>query len=163
MTAPDEDPFARPLRATGPWAVLWRTWYRLLRLVGGPLMRIATGRGYGNIVVLRVRGRRTGRDRSVPVGLLTVDGKRYLGHPSGDSGWTRNLRTADSATIEGARIGTVVFRPVVIGPGDERDAVIRASFRQHPFPGNVLYRLGSRHIRATGVFFRLEDAGQVAV
>jgi hypothetical protein len=38
----------------------------------------------------------------------------------------------------------------------ERESVIRATGQQ-PFPGNLSYRLGRRHIRAVGVFFRLED------
>jgi hypothetical protein len=42
-----------------------------------------------------------------------------------------------------------------VGPGAEREAAILATM-QHPFPGNVIYRLGRSHVRATGVFFRLE-------
>ena len=150
------DRFDRPLRTTGPWSAFWRSWYRLLRLIERPLVHIALHRGYGNIVVLRVRGRRSGRTRSVPVGLLSVAGRRYLGHPSGDTGWTLNLRAADGIALEGADIGTVHARPTVLAPGSERDAVVQASFRQHPFPGNALYRLAGRHVAATGVFFRLE-------
>jgi len=45
-----------------------------------------------------------------------------------------------------------------MGPGLERDAAVRATFRQHPFPGNALYRLAGRHVAANGVFFRLEPA-----
>jgi hypothetical protein len=92
----------------------------------------------------------------VPVGLLSVAGRRYLGHPSGDTGWTLNLRAADGIALEGAKIGTVHARAAVLAAGSERDAVVRASFRQHPFPGNALYRLAGRHVAATGVFFRLE-------
>jgi hypothetical protein len=150
------DPFARPLHTAGPWSAFWRNWYRLLRLIERPLLRVALGRGFGNIVVLRARGRRSGRMRRVPVGLLAVAGQRYLGHPSGDTGWTLNLRAADRVTLEGAAFGTMHARPVVLPPGPERDAVVRASFRQHPFPGNALYKLSGRHVAATGVFFRLE-------
>jgi FdhD protein len=31
--------------------------------------------------------------------------------------------------------------------------------RQHPFPGNAMYRLAGRHVGTTGVFFRLEPLG----
>jgi hypothetical protein len=158
MSAHPSDRFERPLRTAGPWSAFWRSWYRLLRLIERPLLRIALGRGFGNIVVLRVRGRRSGRMRTVPVGLLAVAGRRYLGHPSGDTGWTLNLRAADRITLEGAKVGTIHARPVVLASGSERDAVVRASFRQHPFPGNALYRLSGRHVAATGVFFRLEAA-----
>jgi hypothetical protein len=109
-------------------------------------------------VVLRVVGRKSGRERALPLGLLTVEGRVYLGHPSGDTAWTLNLRSAESATIEAARMPRARVRPVLIGPGTERDAVVRATFRQHPFPGNALYRLAGRHVSQTGVFFRLEPA-----
>ena len=156
MSTQLSDPFVRPLHTAGPWSAFWRRWYRLLRLIERPLVRIALGRGFGNIVVLHVRGRRSGRTRTVPVGLLTVAGRRYLGHPSGDTGWTLNLRATDRITLEGAYVGTIHARPAVLASGSERDAVVRASFRQHPFPGNALYRLSGRHVAASGVFFRLE-------
>ncbi len=148
--------FAEPSRTGGPWGAWWRGWYRLLRLAGGPLRRLAVRPGFGNLVVLRVVGRRSGVERSIPLGLLTVAGRRYLGHPSGDTAWTLNVRAAASATIEAAGIPRQRIRPVLIGPGSERDAVVRATFRQHPFPGNAMYRLSGRHVAAAGVFFRIE-------
>ena len=36
--------------------------------------------------------------------------------------------------------------------------MIRATFRQHPFPGNVLYWLARRHVRAVGTYYRIEPA-----
>lgn len=159
MVARPLGPFVDPIHATGPWGAWWRGWYRLLRLVGSPLGRLAAQPGFGNLVLLRVVGRRSGTERSLPLGLLTVGARRYLGHPSGDTSWTLNLRTAASATIESARIPRTRFRPILLGPGPERDAAVRASFRQHPFPGNAMYRLAGRHVGATGVFFRLEPLG----
>lgn len=156
MTASDLGPFARPIRASGAWGAWWRGWYRLLRLAGRPLHALAMRPGFGNLVVLRVAGRRTGRERALPLGLLVVDGRRYLGHPSGDTAWTLNLRAAESATIESAAIPRTRVRPILLGPGTERDAAVRAAFRQHPFPGNAMYRLAGRHVGSTGVFFRLE-------
>ena len=44
--------------------------------------------------VLRVRGRKTGEPRTVPVNLLTVEGTRYLVAPRGETQWVRNLRAA---------------------------------------------------------------------
>jgi hypothetical protein len=151
-------PFAEPIHATGAWGTWWRGWYRLLRLAGGPLGRLAVRPGFGNLVLLRVVGRRSGSERALPLGLLTAGGRRYLGHPSGDTPWTLNLRAAESATIESARISRTRVRPILLGPGPERDAAVRATFRQHPFPGNAMYRLAGRHVAATGVFFRLEPA-----
>lgn len=156
MTSPDPGPFAGPIHTTGAWGAWWRGWYRLLRVGGGPLDRLALSPGFGNLVVLRVVGRRSGRERALPLGLLVVGARRYLGHPSGDTAWTLNLRAAASATIESARIPRTRVRPALLGPGPERDAAVRATFRQHPFPGNALYRLAGRHVASTGVFFRLD-------
>ena len=156
MTAAD-GAFGDPVHTTGPWSAWFRGWYRMLRLIERPLIGLTMRRGFGNLVVLHVTGRRTGRQRHTPLGLLTVAGRRYIGHPSGDTAWTLNLRAAGSAELAGARIGDVTVRAVVLEPGAERDAVVRASFRQHPFPGNAMYRLAGSHVAATGVFFRLED------
>ena len=43
---------------------------------------------------LRVRGRRTGKLRGVVVNVLTVDGRRYLVSPRGNTEWVRNARAA---------------------------------------------------------------------
>jgi deazaflavin-dependent oxidoreductase (nitroreductase family) len=43
---------------------------------------------------LRVRGRKSGEWRSVPVNLLTVGDRRYLVAPRGETQWVRNLRVA---------------------------------------------------------------------
>jgi hypothetical protein len=156
MIGIDLGPFAQPVRARGAWGAWWRATYRLVRLADALVSWLAVRPGVANVVVLRVTGRRSGRRRAVPLGLLVVDGRSYIGHPSGDTAWTLNLRAAPWATIESARMPPVRVRPVVLGPGPERDAVVRATFRQHPYPGKVLYRLAGRHVFRTGVFFRLE-------
>ncbi len=43
---------------------------------------------------LVVRGRKTGKPRSVVVNLLTVDGVDYLVAPRGNTEWVRNVRAA---------------------------------------------------------------------
>jgi len=45
--------------------------------------------------VLRVRGRKSGEVRTVPVNLLTLEGTQYLVAPRGTTQWVRNLRAAD--------------------------------------------------------------------
>lgn len=68
MSTPSLGPFAEPIHTTGAWGAWWRGWYRLLRLVGRPLGRLAVRPGFGNLVVLRVVGRRSGRERARPSG-----------------------------------------------------------------------------------------------
>ncbi|MDT5349286.1 MAG: hypothetical protein QOH91_2573 [Mycobacterium sp.] len=43
---------------------------------------------------LRVRGRKTGKPRSVVINLLTVDGVDYVVSPRGNTQWARNVRAA---------------------------------------------------------------------
>ncbi|MGA7051074.1 MAG: nitroreductase family deazaflavin-dependent oxidoreductase [Mycobacterium sp.] len=43
---------------------------------------------------LRVRGRKSGKQRGVVINLLTVNGVDYLVSPRGDTQWARNVRAA---------------------------------------------------------------------
>jgi hypothetical protein len=43
---------------------------------------------------LRVRGRKSGKQRGVVINLLTVDSVDYLVSPRGNTQWARNVRTA---------------------------------------------------------------------
>jgi hypothetical protein len=152
------NPFAHPVSATGAWAPLWPRWYRLIRALDGLLIRLALERGYGNLVLLRVRGRRTGLERRVLLGILRVGERCYLGHPNGDTSWTLDVRAADRIALESATLPLARYRAMILGPGPERDAVVRAACHQHPFPGNAIYRLAAGHVFAFGVFFRLETS-----
>lgn len=140
------------------WSAWFRAQYRLIRLAD-PLVRWWLARArLADTVDLVVVGRRSGRPRPVLVGLLVVGGRWYVGHPNGPSQWTRNLQAAGRATVRrrGAPDVEVVVEP--LSPGPERSAVVRATFVQHPFPGNVVYRLAGRHVEAIGAFYRLVPA-----
>lgn len=52
---------------------------------------------------LQVRGRSTGKWRTVPVNLLTHDGATYLVAPRGDTQWVRNLRIAGVGRLRKGR------------------------------------------------------------
>jgi deazaflavin-dependent oxidoreductase (nitroreductase family) len=66
----------------------------LLRRVAAPaLVRL------GVMPVLVVRGRRSGRPRSVPVNVLELEGERYLVAPRGETEWVRNLRAAGECEL----------------------------------------------------------------
>ncbi len=143
--------------AADRWHAFFPRFYRLLRLLD-PLIRAWWSRfGIGNTIQLEVAGRRTGTVRAVFLGLLSVGDRRYLGHPDGACDWTRNVEAAGRATIVAHRGPPLPVRAERVAPGPERDAVVRATFRQHPFPGNVLYWLARRHVRAVGTFYRIED------
>jgi deazaflavin-dependent oxidoreductase (nitroreductase family) len=130
--------------------------YGVLRLVDPVLRAWWRAFGIGITAQLTVRGRRTGRERSVLVGLLNVDGHQYVGHPNGPVDWTHNLAAAGQARVAQLPGVWATLRAVPLSNGPERDAVIAATARQQPFPGNLVYRAAQRHIRAVGVYFRLE-------
>jgi hypothetical protein len=121
-----------------------------------PLIRRVWRRfGIGNVVDLSVQHRRGIGKRSRLVGLLHAGGRTYVGHPNGDVGWTRDLEAAGFGKVTYPNGTEWLFRATRLPAGDERESVIRAT-NQHPFPGDLMYRLGRGHIRAVGVFFRLE-------
>jgi hypothetical protein len=130
--------------------------YSLLRLLDPILRAWWRAFGIGITAELAVRGRRSGRQRSVLVGLLNVDGHQYVGHPNGQVEWTRNLTAASEARITQLPGISAILRAVPLLDGPERDAVIAATARQQPFLGNLVYRAAQRHIKAVGVYFRLQ-------
>jgi deazaflavin-dependent oxidoreductase (nitroreductase family) len=145
-------------RRSAAWTVALRAEYTVLRLLD-PLIRwMWFSVGIGITCRLTVRGRRTGRERSVLVGLLRVDGTWYVGHPNGEVGWTANLREAGRATIAPGAESSFEVTATPLSNGPERDGVIMATADQQPFPGNLVYRAARRHILSEGRYFRLEPA-----
>jgi hypothetical protein len=137
------------------WSVTLRCLYWLLTRMA-PLIRPWAESGLGNVVELIVAGRRTGRRRVVLLGLLRVDDGWYLGHPNGPVDWTRNLDAAGSATLVLPRQPPMEIRLEPLPRGEERRRVIAATWRQHLFPGNVIYWLARRHVEAVGRYYRVE-------
>lgn len=139
------------------WRRAFIAQYRLLTWFDPAIRAMWRRQGIGNIHELRVT-RRDGRgERSRLLGLLHSDGAMYLGHPNGDVGWTRDLESAGGGVLRYPNGVEWRFSAARLLLGDERERAIRAT-SQHPFPGNLVYRLGRRHVRAAGVFFRLEPA-----
>jgi hypothetical protein len=157
LTTPDR---AAPLpaRRSAAWTIAFRVFYRGLRLID-PLIRswIAAGSpGLDGVVELGYVGRRSGRARRVLVTLLTVDGRWYVGHPNGEAGWVRSIEEAGVVDVDPPGIDGSRFAVRRLAPGQERDAVIRATWTQQPFPGRLVYRAARRHVAAVGVYHRLE-------
>lgn len=151
------------------WNLFFRAMYRGLR-IADPLLRWLWRRGLwvDRVVSLSVPGRVSRRERRVLVTLLTVDGRAYLGHPNGQAEWTRNVEQAGGGRVDygpasaSTALPTAV-RAVRLFGGPERDGVIRATWSQQPFPGNLVYALARRHVRDVGVYFRVTRIdGEVA-
>jgi hypothetical protein len=151
---------ALPARRSAAWSVIWRVSYRLVRLVD-PLLRSWLFNGLPGLprtVELRTIGRRSGRRRSVLLTLLTIDGRLYVGHPNGRAAWVENIRAAGWAELDPPGASGPRYIVIPLEPGPERDAVIRATWRQQPFPANLLYRAAARHVAAVGLYHRLDPS-----
>jgi hypothetical protein len=150
-------PPLRPRRSVG-WSLVWRVGYRFVRLID-PLIRSWIANrlpGLGSTIEIRSIGRRTGRPRRILLTLLSVDGTWYVGHPNGEAAWVRNAEAAGWVEVEPPGHHGSRFRAIRLADGPERDAVIRATAAQQPFPANLLYRAAQRHIAAVGVYHRLD-------
>jgi len=149
-------------RASSFWRRYLPIQYRLIRLLDPFARTWWQAWGLGNVVELRVAGRRTGRQRRVLLGLLRADGHWFLGHPNGDVAWTRNLEAAGEADLSLRWPASIAVRAERLDAGALRDRAI-ASTGQHVFPGNLVYRLARAHIRAVGTYFEVvPEAGALA-
>jgi hypothetical protein len=138
------------------WHAAYRFQYRILALIDPLVRAVWLRRGIGNVVELDV-ARRNGRgSRTRLIGLLHTTGGTYVGHPNGEVGWTRDLEAAGVGVVRYHNDVEWHFSATLLPRGPERDGAIQST-GQHPFPGNVTYRLGRRHIKAVGVYFRLSD------
>src|SRR5688572_26803024 len=72
---------------------------------------------------LRVRGRKSGEWRTVPVNPLTLDGERYLVAPRGETEWVRNLRAAGGGELQAGR-RTEEFTSIELDD-DAKPAILR--------------------------------------
>lgn len=145
-----------PARPSLIWNRVFRLSYWVITRLGWLVRWWMRRFGLGNVVDFVVVGRRTGRPRPVLLGLLRADGRWYLGHPNGAVNWTRNLEAAGVGLLAVRGTPPMEVRAVLLPHGAERDRAIAATWRQHVFPGRVLYWLARRHIRAIGRFYRLE-------
>ena len=70
-----------------------------------PLVRrlLRVGVPMGPNVLLTIRGRRSGRPRTVPVALMESQGRRYVFATFGEVDWVRNLREAGTAVLRRGR------------------------------------------------------------
>jgi deazaflavin-dependent oxidoreductase (nitroreductase family) len=66
-----------------------------------PLARrlLRGGLPMGPNALLTVRGRTSGLDRTTPVAVVSIDGRRWVIATFGDTNWARNLRAAGRATV----------------------------------------------------------------
>jgi deazaflavin-dependent oxidoreductase (nitroreductase family) len=69
-------------------------------VMSGLLRRLLrTGLPMGPSALISVRGRKSGIERTTPVMLIEVGGRRWIQGTFGESNWVRNLRASGKATL----------------------------------------------------------------
>jgi deazaflavin-dependent oxidoreductase (nitroreductase family) len=122
----------KPVRP--PW------WLKPANKVFIQMSRLGMSFGGESPVVLTVKGRKSGRDRSTPVTPMTVDGKQFVvaGFPGAD--WVANVRAAGRATVaRGRHVHRV--RMVELSPDDARP-ILRAFPTEVPTGVGFMKRAG---------------------
>ena len=113
---------------------------------------------------LRVRGRKTGEWRAVPVNLLTFEGTQYLVAPRGHTQWVRNLRVSGTGELRvGRRVQ--VFSATELAD-DDKVPILRAYLKRWKvevgvFFGGVDANASTEELRRIAPdhpVFRLADA-----
>lgn len=84
----------------------------------------------GNMVLLTVRGRKSGSPRTTPVVISELDGKRWLLGSFGAVNWVRNLRAAGEATLTWGRHSEAIT--VVELPPEEAAPILKQSLAGAP-------------------------------
>jgi deazaflavin-dependent oxidoreductase (nitroreductase family) len=111
---------------------------RVLNPITKTLMRLGL-RPDPRMGLLTIRGRKTGRERTVPIGVFDRDGRSYIVAAFGDVNWVLNLRAAGVATIaQGRRKASYVAEQV---QGEEAALVLRdclAAYLPSPLAGPML-------------------------
>lgn len=109
------------------------------RVINPLLGALVTRLGFGpaDLMVLTIRGRKTGEPRSVPVNLMPFEGEEYLVSPRGDTEWVRNLRAADTATLRVKKDTRTIS--VVEVSDDEKAPLLREYLRRWRMQAGKLF------------------------
>jgi len=105
---------------------------RLLRLCN-PLVRwlIPAGLPTGAPnVLLTMRGRQSGKLRTVPLGLLELDGRRFVQGSYGETGWVANVRADGEATLTYPGGRRIPVQAVEL-TADEAGAILERALEPH--------------------------------
>jgi deazaflavin-dependent oxidoreductase (nitroreductase family) len=119
----------RTARAAGdPRERFARQFFRVVN----PLARWLMSAGFptgGRNILLTVPGRRSGTPRTTPLGMLELDGRRFIQASYSEDGWVRNVRAAGKATMtDGGR--RVAVQTVELPP-DNAAVILRRALEPY--------------------------------
>jgi deazaflavin-dependent oxidoreductase (nitroreductase family) len=80
-------------------------------------------------VLLTMRGRRSGKLRTVPIGMLELDGRTFVQASYGEIGWVANLRADGEATVTHPGGRRVPVQAIELPP-EEGGAVLRGALQR---------------------------------
>ena len=95
---------------------------RVVNRIYGWITRV--GLGLPNSYVLQVSGRKTGKIRSIPVNLLSYNGKAFLVATRGSTQWSRNVLASRNITLTRGRLRTQFRVRVVLAA--EKPKILKA-------------------------------------
>src|SRR5262252_9007670 len=111
---------------------------KLLNPITTTLMRLGV-RPDPRMALLTIRGRTTGRDRTIPIGVFERADRKYIVAAFGEVNWVRNLRAAGAVTLsQGMRTAAFAAEQV---HGEEAALVLRdclAAYLPSPLAGPML-------------------------
>jgi deazaflavin-dependent oxidoreductase (nitroreductase family) len=116
--------------------------------MSGLLRRVlAAGVPMGPSALISVRGRKSGIERTTPVMLIEVGGRRWIQGTFGESNWVRNLRASGEATLR-VRGRTANVKAVELST-DEAESFIRdvlgPYMRRIPFSRQLMGTMVQSH------------------
>jgi deazaflavin-dependent oxidoreductase (nitroreductase family) len=129
---------ADPLAPAGlpPWNRVAGRLLRLFNPLARWMIRAGIPTGAPN-VLLTVRGRQSGKLRTVPVAMLDHDGAWYVHACYGETGWVANLRAAGVATVTRPGGRLIAVQAIELAP-EEAGAVLHRALA--PFRRSRVFR-----------------------
>lgn len=105
-------------------------------------------------VLLTMRGRRSGKVRTVPIGLLELDGRSFVQASYGEIGWVANLRAGGEATVTYPSGRRLPVQAIELSP-EEAGAVLRRALQRFRRSRVMRALLGPTFRPPIGVLWRL--------
>jgi deazaflavin-dependent oxidoreductase (nitroreductase family) len=105
-------------------------------------------------VLLTMRGRRSGKLRTVPIGMLELDGRFFMQASYGEIGWVANLRADGEATVTHPGGRRIPVQAIELTP-EEAGALLRRALERFRRSHIVRALLGPTFRPPIGVLWRL--------